>query len=135
MKNMSNLWAFICRKDVRLYSCYVLFCFGALLMSFLATVDVIAISAVIALILDKLNFLTQSDWWRLGPFVWALSITTFGFCLVYFWRDARARAHRVANMSITEFADHLIVLAITIVLMLIVVILVAGIYQIWCWLF
>lgn len=132
---MSNLWAFICRKDVRLYSCKVLFGFGSLLMSLLATVDVIAISAVIALILDKLNFLTQSDWWRLGPFVWALSITTFGFCLVYFWRDARARAHRVANMSIAEFADHLIVLAITIVLMLIVVILVAGIYQIWCWLF
>ena len=132
---MSNLWAFICRKDVRLYGCYVLFCFGALLMSLMATVEVIAISVVIALLLDKLNFLTQSDWWRLGPFVWALSITTLGFCLVYSWQDARASARRVASMSIEEFVDHLIILAFTIVFAFIIIISVAGIYQIWCWLF
>lgn len=131
----NKLWAFICRKDVRLYGCYVLFCFGALLMSLMTTANVAVCSAVIALILDKLNFLTQGDWWRLGPFVWALSITTFGFCLVYFWRDARARAHRVANMSIAEFADHLVILAFIVVFTLIFVIFVAGIYQIWCWLF
>ena len=120
---------------MRLYSCKVLFGFGSLLMSLLATVNVIFINAVIALILDKLNFLTQNDWWRLGPFVWALSITTFGFCLVYFWRDARAQAHRIANMSIGEFADNLVILAFTVVFTLIFVILVVGIYQICCWLF
>lgn len=130
-----KLWAFICRKNVRLYGCYALFGACALLMSLLLTVNVLVGSAGIVLVLDKFGCITQNDWWRFGPFVWALLIATFLCCLAYFWRSASARAHRIANMSVEEFADELMRVVFTAVLALFLVIFCAGIYQLWNWIF
>ncbi|MBQ9034932.1 MAG: hypothetical protein IJ099_03095 [Alphaproteobacteria bacterium] len=129
-----KVWAFVCRKNVRLYGCYALFGACALLMSLLMTVNVLVIIAGIITVY-KFGCITQNDWWRFGPFVWALLIATFWCFLMYFWRSARTRAHRIANMSVEEFADELMRVVFTAVLVLFLVIFCAGIYQLGRWIF
>ncbi len=93
------------------------------------------------LILTTLGFEGLMRWgvisverYHLIPFVWALTITAGLFFADYSLRGAYCKARKIAAMSEEKFTDELLVVGSVAVIMLILAIFVAGIYQIWCWL-
>lgn len=129
----TKIWAFVCHPKVRLCACCLIFGIAAVLLTLMVAFNV--------LVLTTLGFEGLMRWgvisverYHLIPFVWALTITAVIFSASYSLRWAYCKARKIAAMSEDEFTDELLVVGTVAVIMLILAIFVAGIYQIGCWL-